>query len=343
MFPIRLFAATGDAVARIDSARTGFDVTLSLDGSGAQCLAVDPDDPNRLYAGTFDKGLYRSRDGGETWQHVGDAIPHTRILSVAFAPARRPNGQAAIYAGTEPSNLYRSEDDGETWETFPRLPELPSAPSWSFPPRPWTSHVRWIATHPVDPETVYVGIELGGVMCSRDGGATWEDRKPGSQYDSHALATHPAAPDHVYEAAGGGIAFSEDAGATWRPLDAGTDRHYTWGLAVDAADPDLWYVSATYSSREAHRNNGDARALIYRKRDDAPWLALDGGGTLPNPLPYMPYALLAPRDRPGALIAGMQNGELWLTEDAGDSWRQLDVKLPGLLALGEAKPNGQGR
>jgi photosystem II stability/assembly factor-like uncharacterized protein len=335
--PIRLFAATGDAVARIDSSDgERFDVALSFEGSGAQCLAVDPDDPNRIYAGTFDRGLYRSRDGGATWQQVGrDAIPHRRVLSVAFSPARRNNGRAAIYAGTEPSNLYRSEDDGLTWETFPRLTELPSAPTWSFPPRPWTSHVRWIAAHPTDPETVYVGIELGGVMRSRDGGVTWEDRKPDSQHDSHALATHPAAPDRVYEAAGGGIAWSDDAGTTWRPLDAGTDRHYTWGLAVDAADPDLWYVSATYGAREAHRNNGDARALLYRKRGDAPWQSLNGG-TLPNPLPYMPYALLAPRGHPGSLIAGLQTGEIWSTEDAGETWRQLDVKLPGLLALGEA-------
>ena len=249
MRSIRLFAATGDAVARIDTADVHrFDVALSLAGSGAQCVAVDPGDPNRVYAGTFDRGLFRSRDGGETWEQAGDPIPHARVLSVAFAPARRVNGLTAIYAGTEPSNLYRSEDDGRTWETFPRLTELPSTPTWSFPPRPWTSHVRWIAAHPADPETIYAGIELGGVMRSRDGGATWEDRKPGSQHDSHALATHPAAVDRVYEAAGGGIALSEDAGATWRPVDDGTDRHYTWGLAVDAGDPDLWYVSATYGA-----------------------------------------------------------------------------------------------
>jgi photosystem II stability/assembly factor-like uncharacterized protein len=337
MTPIRLFAATGDAIARIDSPDgERFDVRLTLEGSGAHCLAVDPDDPDRLYAGTFAQGLFRSRDGGATWEQVGEAIPHKRVLSVAFAPSRQVNGQAAIYAGTEPSNLYRSEDDGRAWETFPRLPELPSAATWSFPPRPWTSHVRWIAAHPVDPETIYVGIELGGVMRSRDGGRTWEDRKPGSQYDCHALATHPAAPDRVYEAAGGGIALSTDAGATWRPVDDGADRHYTWGLAVDAADPDLWYVSATFGANVAHRSNGDARALIYRKRGDAPWQPLGGNGTLPAPLPYMPYALLAPRHQPGTLIAGMQNGELWRTDDAGDTWRRLAATLPSLLALGEA-------
>ena len=51
----------------------------------------------------------------------------------------------AVYAGTEPSALYRSDDGGETWHELESLLELPSRPTWSFPPRPWTSHVRWIA------------------------------------------------------------------------------------------------------------------------------------------------------------------------------------------------------
>jgi hypothetical protein len=174
-------------------------------------------------------------------------------------------------------------------------------------------------------------------MVTRDGGATWEDRKPGSQPDAHAIATHPAAPDRVYEAAGGGVAISEDAGRTWRPVDEGMDRHYTWGIAVDAADPDLWYVSASFGARTAHRRDGDAQAILFRKRGDAQWQALGGEETgLAHPLPFMPYALVAPRGRPNALIAGMQNGDLFVTEDAGASWRHVPTGLDSLLALSES-------
>jgi len=49
---------------------------------------------------------------------------------------------------------------------------------------------------------------------------------------------------------------------------------------------------------------------------------------LPGTLPYMPYALVAPRSQPGALIVAFQHGEVWKSPDAGDSWRQLDIDEP---------------
>jgi photosystem II stability/assembly factor-like uncharacterized protein len=171
-------------------------------------------------------------------------------------------------------------------------------------------------------------------MRSTDGGETWEDRKPGAYTDSHAIRVHPTATDRVYEAAGQGVALSLDRGESWSPIDDGMDRHYAWGIAVDPGDPDLWYVSASHGARWAHRSNGDAQAHLYRKRGDAPFELLNGA--LSNPLPYMPYSLLTLRERPGVVLAGMQHGEILLSEDAGDSWRKLGLKLPALLQLDEA-------
>lgn len=329
---LRCYLTTGDDVFRLTSSDgERWEATPVLTGVGAMCLAIDPHDPRRLFVGTFDQGLFRSRNGGDQWEPVSADLPHQRVLSVAISPSDRVNGQSVVFAGTEPSALFRSEDDGASWQELSTLRELPSAPTWSFPPRPWTSHVRWIALSWSDPDLLFAGIELGGVMRSTDGGRTWEDRKPGSYHDAHAILTHPTAAERVYEAAGGGVAMSTDAGATWQEVDEGMDRHYVWGLAVDPADPDLWYVSATFSARHAHDRRGDAQALIYRKQGDAPWQALDGG--LPQPLSVMPYALVAPLDRPGELYAGMQDGQLYHSADKGDSWRRLDVQVPALLAL----------
>jgi hypothetical protein len=333
---VELFAATGDAVAHVYSADgVHFDFTLSLEGSGAQCVAADPLDRGRAYAGTFDEGVFRTRDRGETWDETGASIPDKRVLSIEISPSESVDGSSVVYAGTEPSNLYRSDNDGRSWHAFPSLLDIPSARTWSFPPRPWTSHVRWIACHYTDPQLLFVGIELGGVMRSRDGGTTWDDRKPGSYPDSHVVLTHSTAPERVYEAAGGGVAVSRDAGDTWQPVDDGMEHHYVWGLAVDPADPDLWYVSAAPGPMQAHGRSGNARAALYRKRGDAPWERLGGNDGLPSTLRTMPYALLAPREHPGTLVAGFHDGRIFISRDAGDSWSAADIRLPGITALSD--------
>jgi hypothetical protein len=79
-----------------------------------------------------------------------------------------------------------------------------------------------------------------------------QDHRPGAQRDVHSLAWHPRVAGRAYEASGRGAAFSEDAGESWQPADEGRDRHYTWSVAVDPDDPELWYVSASTGPYAAH-------------------------------------------------------------------------------------------
>jgi photosystem II stability/assembly factor-like uncharacterized protein len=212
----RLYAATGDGFARLEEAGEAWTVELSLTGSGAQCLAVDPADPDTVFVGLREGGVRRSVDGGRSW--IDCELPEPAVFSLAVSAA-----DGAVYAGTEPSRLFRSGDKGETWHELKALLELPSRPRWSFPPRPWTSHVRWIAPSPHDADLLLVGIELGGLMRSSDGGESWQDHRPGAQRDLHSLAWHPRVRGRAYEAGGGGAAFSTDAGETWQPADEGRD------------------------------------------------------------------------------------------------------------------------
>jgi len=332
--PSQIFVATGDDVVRLTlDGATATDPRTVLPGVGARCVAVDPRDPLRVYVGTFDRGLFVSDDGGARWRTPDSGLDATRVLSLAVSPSDAPAGVSVAYAGTEPSNLYRSEDAGHSWQALPALRELPSEPRWSFPPRPWTHHVSTISLHATDPGQLVVGIELGGVMRSFDRGASWIDHNRQAHSDAHQLLTHPIAPERVYEAAGQGVALSEDRGDSWRRYERGLDRSYAWAVAVDPADPDLWYVSVSRSPLAAH-GVGNGQARLVRTRDDhgGRWTAIDTWGDEPE-LRRMPYALATFPDRPGRLLAALRGGTLLLTDDAGESWAQLGVELRDVVGL----------
>jgi photosystem II stability/assembly factor-like uncharacterized protein len=311
----RLYAAADRAVAVVENGM----VELTLQERGARCLAVDPRDPDTVYVGTSDEGLFKSSDSGRSWERLSGVV-HPRITSVAVSPV---NG--TLYVGTEPSSLFVSRDGGESWRELEGLKNLPSAPTWSFPPRPWTSHVRSIALSPEDPDLIVAGIELGGVVRSEDGGESWQDQRPGAYADCHTLATHPAAPNSVYEAAGGGFAESEDFGESWTAADTGLKHRYVWGLTADREDPTLIYVSTAAGPRQAH-GSGFSDAAIYRRKNGGRW------EVVADRLAEFPYALVADPARPGALYAGFGDGKILHSLDAGTSWDEV-AHTPGLDAL----------
>jgi photosystem II stability/assembly factor-like uncharacterized protein len=311
---VRLYAAAATAVAVIENGR----VELTLEERGARCLAVDPKGPHTVYAGTSDEGLFKSSDGGRSWEQLSD-VTHPGVTSVAVSPL-----DGALYAGTEPSSLFVSRDGGGSWRELEGLKNLPSAPTWSFPPRPWTSHVRSIALSYEDPDLIVAGIELGGVVRSEDGGESWQDQRPGAYADCHSLSTHAAAPNTIYEAAGGGFAQSEDSGDSWAAADEGLKQRYVWGLAVDREDPTLLYVSAAVGPGRAH-GRGSSDAAIYR-RNGSRWVAVL------EHLAEFPYALVADPEKPGRLYAGLGDGTILRSPDSGTSWGEV-TRVPGLDAL----------
>jgi hypothetical protein len=294
---VEIFVATGDDLVRVADGTA----EVVLAERGIRCVALSV---AGVWAGGS-SGVWRGGDDGSTWEATGF---DGDVFSLGVG------ADGAVYAGTEPSALFRRDQGG--WVELEALQELPSRPTWSFPPRPWTSHVRAIAPSPHDPDLLLVGIELGGLMRSRDGGATWEDHRLGAQRDVHALAWHPTVRGRAYEAGGGGAAWSEDGGVTWRPADGGRDRHYTWALAVDPGDPDVWFVSASTGPGAAHGGR-DPHARLYRREGDAAWQPLDAA-----PTSSMPYALSFAAG--GALVLGLLDGRLFASNDRGETWRAVE-------------------
>jgi len=208
---VRAFVCSrDDVVTRINWDVTSVEAEPVLEGVRVRCVAANR---GRVIVGTEGAGVFLSSDGGRRWERM--ELPERDVFSVAIRPA-----DGTLYAGTEPSRLFVLRDGAE-WTELEALQNIPSRERWSFPPRPWTHHVRWIALDPHRPERLLVAIELGGVMLSDDGGESFSDHRPGAKRDAHSIAWHPLAEGRVYQAAGDGAAWSADGGRSWSALEAG--------------------------------------------------------------------------------------------------------------------------
>lgn len=333
----KLYITLDEALAVVKQEGDRWQATIHLGGKPAQCLAVDPLRSEDVYCGTFGQGLWRSRDAGQSWEAVGDGITQQQITSVAVSEAERVGERGVVYAGSEPSALFRSEDGGETWREMSALRAVPSAPTWSFPPRPYTSHVRWITPDPLVRGRVFAAIEAGALLRSLDGGETWEDRKPDGPYDTHTLVMHKLAPNRLYSAAGdgfmqpgAGFVESSDGGASWFRPDEGLQHHYLWSVAADPGNPDTLVISAAPGPMQAH-NPAQALSVLYRRTDNGPWQLLQDGlpahqGTLAS--------VVATHAAEAGVFYMANNRGIFRSADAGQTWEQLAIGWPGGQQMG---------
>ena len=313
---------------------------LVLPGVQPMAFAMDPSEHRRVYCATYNRGLWRSEDAGETWLPIGTpqsffegptggAIEPRETTFVSVDPFAQADGQHAVWVGTEPSSLYRSSDHGDTFELVCAL-DLPSRSSWSFPPRPRTHHVQCIA-HTSD-GSIHLAIEAGAMIRSRDSGRTFKDRLPDSPVDTHVLLPHPLAPQRLYAALGDALlrpgrsfAESPDGGDTWVYSGEGLEAApYLYGLAIHPGNPNDIRVAASQSPQRAHVQGG---ASIFRREADI-WVE-DAEG-FPRDRSLIPV-LSTHTDQPGSWFALSNLGvfskgptdKAWTCLTAPEEWRDM--------------------
>jgi photosystem II stability/assembly factor-like uncharacterized protein len=327
-----LLLGTPDGVVRmqIDGDAGRPDGTLEV--AGVTALAVDPHNGELAYAATENNGLRTTSDCGRTWSRGGEGIDRPLHSCVAVSRAHRDGDAGAVYVGTELAGLYRSEDAGATFTELTALQDVPSKPTWSFPPKPNTNHVVSLDTDPEDPERIYVGIELGGIIRSEDGGQSFIDANAIQDLDPHQIRTHPMAPGRIYEGGGSSYCESLDHGESWtRDIEAMPDDiRYFFTLAVDPGDPDTMIISSARDPFTGHKAVPGAVAwsTVYRKTADRDWHELTTVNGLP-PQEDTPMPVLATdEETAGEFWYATNPAAVYRSSDSGESWTPIQLDWP---------------
>lgn len=284
------------------------------------------------------QGAMRSADGGHTWQPLQDDLAGQQVTALAAATSSIPSTPAALIAGTDPAELLLSRDGGETWTLGQSLREMPGYGEWSYPLPPHTPHVMVIVPHPTETNTIYAGIEVGGIVRSEDGGATWRLLGAGRgdtavHPDIHGLALSAAEPTFIYASTPQGVFVSDNNGERWQQRIEGLERLYCRPIVVLPENPDVAVVVATNGASgffgiPAERSGGSVFRTTDRGRT---WHRVTAG--LPQPL--APTATMAVEPATGAgpsrIYLPLFSGAVYVSEDGGAEWRSLAQDLPPIL------------
>jgi photosystem II stability/assembly factor-like uncharacterized protein len=319
-------ASLQNSLLAVDSTKDGWKARESLKRLNPSSLAFDPQNPGIGYCGTFDDGLWRTDNDGHTWDKTSLNASGSNIMSLSVSRIEKgEKGFGRLFVGMEPSIIYSSIDGGNTWEKIDEFNELPSSSTWSFPPRPWTHHVRWIEPDVNDENYIFAAIEAGALIRSVDGGKSWIDRVERGPYDTHTLRTHKEAPQRLFSAAGDGYFESRDYGNTWHRFVKGLGKHtYLYGLAVNTGNPQNKIVSAASSAWKSHAIQ-DLETFVYRydsDQENETWILSDDG--LPEPEGTV-ISILESNPKIKDEFYCLNNRGIFCSTDSGFSWDILDI------------------
>jgi photosystem II stability/assembly factor-like uncharacterized protein len=285
-----------------------------------------------MFAGAFHGSVQMSADGGKSWEPRGNGMTQDNVYSLA---ARHVDGQVRLFAGTEPAHLFVSDDLGVNWSEMPSLRTVPSVTKWNFPAPPHIGHVKHINFDPENPTTIYASIEVGGLLRSTDAGEHWEEF-PSLYEDVHRLMIHPSEPNFLYGVTGRGLYISPDGGNGWEQWTRREDEigGYPDGFVFRPSDPKLILMTAAHDAPGTWRTTHFAGARISRSKDGGrSWEILRNG--LPDRLQASIEAFcLEEAGDSTSIFAATTAGDIFCSNDLGDSWQKIISNLPPISKAG---------
>jgi photosystem II stability/assembly factor-like uncharacterized protein len=337
-----LYVGTGKGVVALRSSdgRSWQVENRGLENWGASDVAAVPSAPNQVLAATRGDGVWLSEDFGKSWTKpsYGKRGPgKTRCVTIDPKNARR------VYAGCEPIDVFLSDDLCHTWQRLDSMWDVPWVSTVTYPVATVEPHVRDVAVDPNDPDTIYAALQVGYILKSTDGGETWRLLDNDYDCDVHTIVVDPTDSERVVIATGGhdarqgktkgrALYASANGGESWEPVAMNFTQEYSVPLVMSPNDSRVLYSALAHGQPNQWRRETGAESLVIRSQDGGKsWERLEKGLTAAQQ--QFPEALTIDRENPQRLYAGCRNGDFYATEDGGESWAQLDVKVPGLSSM----------
>jgi photosystem II stability/assembly factor-like uncharacterized protein len=252
-------------------------------------------DPDTVYAGVEDAALFRTQDGGQTWQELpglrcakghlwqpggGGMCLHTIIQD--------PNNPGRIYIAISAAGAFRTDDGGQNW-------------------RPVNNGLQ-------------INYEL-------------PDKEAEVGHCVHSIAMHPARPDVLFMQKHWDVMRSDNAGESWYEVSGNLPSDFGFPIAVHAHEPNTVYVIPIKSDSEHYPPEGKLR--VYRSRSGGnEWEALTNGLPQSNCyVNILRSALAVDSLDPCGLYFGTTGGQVYASADSGDHWAPIVRDLPAVLSV----------
>jgi len=277
-------------------------------------LTVHPKQPGIVFAGAND-GIYKSSDGGQSFERLESPMDKLHVWKIAVDPT----DPDIIFAGTRPAALFRSKDGGRSWQKLPaQMAE--ECPNVRVP------RVTALSVDPTDNRVVWAGIEVDGVRRSTDGGDSWQTITSGiPDPDIHDIGVVVNGGPRVLTTTPHEIFESHDRGESWQGLGVGSRFHlgYCRSLSQKVDDPETLFVATGDSAV------GTTGAIQRSKDGGKSWQALDLPAVPNSPI----WAFGTHAADPGRIVACSHYGELYMSENAGDSWAKLPREFTEIRSI----------
>jgi photosystem II stability/assembly factor-like uncharacterized protein len=262
---------------------------------GATDIVMDPRNPDRLYAATWQRhrtvaalldggpgsGIHKSEDGGETWEELTTGLPSSNMgkIGLAISPQEPDIVYAAIELDRRSGGLYMSDDRGGSWT------KMSDAVSGGTGPH----YYQELYASPHQFGRLYLVSAVS--LVSKDHGANFESINMGAKHsDDHAIAFRKDDPDYILMGTDGGLYETFDLMETWRFVDNLPVMQY-YKIAVDDAEPFYHVFGGTQDNGS---NGGPIRTDTEHGIRNADWfktLGADGHDQATEPgNPNITYA-----------------------------------------------------